>query len=118
MELGLHLLETCRLRKEIARGAAQAEAEWWERRILCDIEEFENAPKPPKISGKSSPVRESPPEGNALRRCAVCGDEAQIADGLFCENGHFVCAKPECKHVGFFSQIRRAICPICARLLR
>jgi hypothetical protein len=34
MKLGVHLLETCRLRKENARDVERLEAEWWERRVL------------------------------------------------------------------------------------
>jgi hypothetical protein len=34
MKLGVHLLETCRLRKENARDEERLEAEWWERRVL------------------------------------------------------------------------------------
>jgi hypothetical protein len=38
MKLGVHLLETCRLRKENARDADRLEAEWWEQRILHGLD--------------------------------------------------------------------------------
>jgi hypothetical protein len=56
MKLGVHLLETCRLRKETTSGAARAEAEWWEQKILRDIEEFE-------CSARSSERSQSLPGG-------------------------------------------------------
>jgi hypothetical protein len=76
-----------------------------------------NASNELPVEGNAPPLPIFGKIGNP-RTCVVCGDETQIEGGLFCENGHFVCAKPECKRVGFFSEIQRVICPICARLLR
>jgi hypothetical protein len=134
MDLARHLLETCRLRKENATGAALREAEWWEYRILQAMKVIERRPQiiwEEEVDSQSrnserqasdQPREEQKIESVAdiitpSKPCAVCGRTRPVTGGLRCENAHFVCADEECSKTGFFRDSPRTICPVCSRRL-
>ena len=51
------------------------------------------------------------------RVCDTCGKERDVAGGVTCESGHFICK--DCKVIkGFMFDDKRKKCPICQKPLR